>query len=76
MFIIKNENEKELEEEEVEEHGLKPMNCPGHCLLFADTGKSYRDLPLRFAEFSPLHRYFMNFVLIHLEMKHRVPCLA
>ncbi len=36
--------------------GLKPMNCPGHCLLFGDSSKSYRDLPLRFAEFSPLHR--------------------
>lgn len=41
---------------EIEINGLKPMNCPGHCLLFADTAKSYRDLPLRYAEFSPLHR--------------------
>ena len=41
---------------EIETNGLKPMNCPGHCLLFADSSKSYRDLPLRFAEFSPLHR--------------------
>ncbi|KAJ3006118.1 54S ribosomal protein L39, mitochondrial [Thoreauomyces humboldtii] len=37
-------------------HGLKPMNCPGHCLLFATAAKSYRDLPVRIAEFSPLHR--------------------
>ncbi|KAJ3322821.1 54S ribosomal protein L39, mitochondrial [Boothiomyces sp. JEL0866] len=37
-------------------NGLKPMNCPGHCLLYSYSAKSYRDLPLRFAEFSPLHR--------------------
>lgn len=39
-----------------EEFGLKPMNCPGHCLLFRDTIKSYRDLPIRYADFSALHR--------------------
>ncbi|EMD59505.1 hypothetical protein COCSADRAFT_175366 [Bipolaris sorokiniana ND90Pr] len=38
------------------EFGLKPMNCPGHCLLFRDEIKSYRDLPVRFADFSALHR--------------------
>lgn len=37
--------------------GLKPMNCPGHCLIFDSTPKSYRDLPIRLADFSPLHRY-------------------
>lgn len=36
--------------------GLKPMNCPGHCLIFASTPKTIKDLPVRFAEFSPLHR--------------------
>lgn len=41
---------------EDEEYGLKPMNCPGHCLLFQSQKRSYRDLPLRFADFSPLHR--------------------
>jgi threonyl-tRNA synthetase len=35
---------------------LKPMNCPGHCLLFGATARSYRDLPLRVADFSTLHR--------------------
>ena len=39
-----------------EEFGLKPMNCPGHCLLFASEQRSYRDLPIRYADFSPLHR--------------------
>eukprot|EP00002_Diphylleia_rotans_P026806 TRINITY_DN5360_c0_g1_i3.p1 TRINITY_DN5360_c0_g1~~TRINITY_DN5360_c0_g1_i3.p1 ORF type:complete len:392 (+),score=50.01 TRINITY_DN5360_c0_g1_i3:55-1230(+) len=35
---------------------LKPMNCPGHCLIFGSTTRSYRDLPMRLADFSPLHR--------------------
>ncbi|KAI3392086.1 hypothetical protein diail_6192 [Diaporthe ilicicola] len=42
--------------EEEDEYGLKPMNCPGHCLIFAARRHSYRDLPIRYADFSPLHR--------------------
>lgn len=41
---------------EPEEFGLKPMNCPGHCILFQSQRRSYRDLPIRYADFSPLHR--------------------
>lgn len=41
---------------EEDEYGLKPMNCPGHCLIFAAQHHSYRDLPIRYADFSPLHR--------------------
>ena len=48
------EGSKELEEDET--WGLKPMNCPGHCLLFGTKIHSYRDLPIRYADFSPLHR--------------------
>ncbi|GKU00506.1 threonyl-trna synthetase [Fusarium langsethiae] len=44
------------EEEEEGDYGLKPMNCPGHCLIFASKRHSYRDLPVRYADFSPLHR--------------------
>ncbi|KAL5119749.1 threonyl-tRNA synthetase [Pleosporales sp. CAS-2024a] len=47
---------KEAQSGEDEEFGLKPMNCPGHCLLFRDEIKSYRDLPIRYADFSALHR--------------------
>ena len=47
---------KSAEEAGEEEWGLKPMNCPGHCLLFGTETRSYRDLPIRFADFSPLHR--------------------
>ena len=45
-----------LEGDEDEELGIKPMNCPGHCHLFSIRRRSYRELPIRFAEFSRLHR--------------------
>jgi threonyl-tRNA synthetase len=45
-----------MEGDEGEELGLKPMNCPGHCHLFASRKHSYRELPIRFAEFTRLHR--------------------
>ena len=49
MFLVAGEGE--------EPHaGLKPMNCPGHMLLFGSQLRSYRDLPLRYAESSTLHR--------------------
>lgn len=41
---------------ENQEFAMKPMNCPGHCLMFAGQIRSYRDLPLRFADFGVLHR--------------------
>jgi len=37
-------------------YGIKPMNCPGHMLLFGSKLRSYRDLPMRYAEGAPLHR--------------------
>ncbi|EPQ25961.1 uncharacterized protein PFL1_06417 [Pseudozyma flocculosa PF-1] len=43
-------------DEDADSFGLKPMNCPGHCLIFGSQERSYRDLPIRYAEFSPLHR--------------------
>ncbi|HEX7553169.1 MAG TPA: threonine--tRNA ligase [Geothrix sp.] len=42
---------------EEREYALKPMNCPGHCLMFGVQKHSYRDLPIRFADFGRLHRY-------------------
>ena len=39
------------------EYGVKPMNCPGHALMYASRLHSYRDLPLRYADFGRLHRY-------------------
>ncbi len=37
--------------------GVKPMNCPGHCLIFNMTRRSYRELPMRMADFGRLHRF-------------------
>ena len=43
--------------------GLKPMNCPGHCLLYSLSPHSYRELPLRLAEAGNLHRNELSGVL-------------
>jgi threonyl-tRNA synthetase len=43
--------------EEGEEFMLKPMNCPHHCEIYASRPRSYRDLPLRLAEFGTVYRY-------------------
>lgn len=48
MFLI---------EEDGDEMAVKPMNCPGHCLMFAHEVRSYRDLPIKIAEYGPLARY-------------------
>jgi threonyl-tRNA synthetase len=50
-------------EDETEQSGLKPMNCPGHMLLFGSEVRSYRDLPLRIHEQSVLHRMEASGVL-------------
>ena len=39
------------------EYGVKPMNCPGHFLMYGAQAFSYRDLPVRYADFGRLHRY-------------------
>jgi len=39
------------------EYGVKPMNCPCHCLMFSEGRRSYRELPLRLADFGRLHRF-------------------
>jgi len=43
--------------EEGEEFMLKPMNCPHHCEIYRSSPKSYKDLPVRFAEFGTVYRY-------------------
>jgi threonyl-tRNA synthetase len=47
MFTLKVEEET---------FALKPMNCPGHCVIFDSRERSYKELPLRLAEFGVLHR--------------------
>ncbi|MCE1228758.1 MAG: threonine--tRNA ligase [Firmicutes bacterium] len=44
-------------EVEEREYALKPMNCPTHCLIYGAGKHSYRDLPIRYADFGRLHRY-------------------
>ncbi|RMF89160.1 MAG: threonine--tRNA ligase [Nitrospinota bacterium] len=46
-----------------EEYVLKPMNCPGHILLYQEAQRSYRDLPIRFAELGTVYRYEKSGVL-------------
>lgn len=46
--------------QEGEEYMLKPMNCPHHCEIFKTKPRSYKDLPLRFAEFGTVYRYEMS----------------
>jgi threonyl-tRNA synthetase len=48
MFLVKSSDDEEM--------ALKAMNCPGHFLVFASEMRSYKDLPLRFHEQTPLHR--------------------
>ena len=43
--------------------GIKPMNCPGHTYIYAAKKRSYRDLPLRYADFARLHRFERSGVL-------------
>ncbi len=50
MFFVSSKEDSE------QQFALKPMNCPGHMLLFGSDLRSYRDLPLRYAESSTLHR--------------------
>jgi threonyl-tRNA synthetase len=47
MFILKVENQG---------FGMKPMNCPGHCMIYLEKLRSYKDFPLRYSEFGVLHR--------------------
>jgi len=50
------ENMFTVELSETEKHSWKPMNCPSHCRIFDSTVRSWRELPLRFADFGVLHR--------------------
>lgn len=62
MFIFEVEKEK---------YALKPMNCPGHCLMFGHTTRSWRELPLRMADFGVLHRNELSGALTGLTRVRR-----
>ncbi len=60
MFAVKSAHAFMNEKDEEADHrlfALKPMNCPGHVQIFKHGLKSYRDLPVRLAEFGAVHRY-------------------
>ena len=52
-----------LTEIDGQEYGIKPMNCIGHIQIFKQTGKSYRDLPLKYFEYGVVHRHEKSGVL-------------
>ncbi len=56
-------NEGTAEDPRPSEYGVKPMNCPGHVLLYKNELRSYRDLPLRYFEFGTVYRHEMSGVV-------------
>jgi threonyl-tRNA synthetase len=58
-------------EVEKEKFALKPMNCPGHCVMFASRSRSWRELPLRMADFGVLHRNELSGTLTGLTRVRR-----
>lgn len=56
---------------EGQEFAMKPMNCPGHCLMFDSKIRSYRDLPIRLADFGVLHRNELSGALTGLTRVRR-----
>lgn len=56
-------NEGTPEEPRMSEYGVKPMNCPGHVMLYKNDLHSYRDLPLRYFEFGTVYRHEMSGVV-------------
>jgi len=56
---------------EGQEWGMKPMNCPGHCLMFGHRIRSYRELPIRVADFGVLHRNELSGALTGLTRVRR-----
>ncbi|KAG5492554.1 hypothetical protein JKF63_01132 [Porcisia hertigi] len=56
---------------EKEDFGMKPMNCPGHCIMFASQPHSYKELPIRYADFGVLHRNELSGALTGLTRVRR-----
>ncbi len=63
MYFFQVDESEEKDMSKVSEFGLKPMNCPGHVLLYGNELRSYRDLPLRFFEFGTVYRHEMSGVV-------------
>ena len=69
MFLI---NKKSIHtDNDEDEYSLKPMNCPGHCMMFKHVLPSYRELPVRWADFGVLHRNELSGALTGLTRVRR-----
>lgn len=67
FFEINDGDEKHPK---INEYGIKPMNCPGHLMIYADNLHSYRDLPIRLFEFGTVYRHELSGV-VHGLMRAR-----
>jgi threonyl-tRNA synthetase len=63
MYFFQIDESEAKDMSKLSEYGVKPMNCPGHVLLYANELRSYRDLPLRFFEFGTVYRHEMSGVV-------------
>jgi threonyl-tRNA synthetase len=63
MYFFNIDESEAKDRSKLSEYGVKPMNCPGHVLLYANELRSYRDLPLRFFEFGTVYRHEMSGVV-------------
>ena len=66
LFLMRNEDG-----DKIETQGLKPMNCPASCLIYKNKTYSYRELPLRIADFGVLHRNELSGALTGLTRVRR-----
>ncbi|MDR0459324.1 MAG: threonine--tRNA ligase [Coriobacteriales bacterium] len=63
MYFFEIDESEEKDRSKLSEYAVKPMNCPGHVLLYDSELRSYRDLPLRFFEFGTVYRHEMSGVV-------------
>jgi len=63
MYFFDIDESAAKDESKMSEYAIKPMNCPGHVLIYANELRSYRDLPLRFFEFGTVYRHELSGVV-------------
>jgi threonyl-tRNA synthetase len=63
MYFFNIDESEDKDGSKLTEYAVKPMNCPGHVLLYADELRSYKDLPLRLFEFGTVYRHEMSGVV-------------
>lgn len=74
LYLLKNSDgpsQGDLRKGPDEVQGLKPMNCPGHCLIFKNKTHSYKELPIKLADFGVLHRNELSGALTGLTRVRR-----